>query len=163
MRNAWTRSLSSACWSSSAGQLAKDVFDAIEDAALVVLRTRRRLELLLGQRLGELFEELLLLLIDLLRRDDLDRHEQIAAPASRDDVGHAAAAQPERGARLRPFGNLEALASLERRNRDLAAHRQRRVVERDLAEEIVAVAVKERMLLHVDDDVEIAGGAAAGA
>ena len=40
---------------------------------------------------------------------------------------------------------------------DLAAERQRREVHRNLAREIVAVALEERMLLDLDDDVEIAG------
>ena len=43
---------------------------------------------------------------------------------------------------------------------DLAAERQRREVQRDFAVQIVAVALEERVLLHVNDDVEIAGGAA---
>ena len=50
----------------SAGQVAhslsEDVFDAVEEAAIVVLVARRRLELLLGQRRGELFEQLPLFL-----------------------------------------------------------------------------------------------------
>src|SRR5207253_9806192 len=136
---------------------AEDVLYTIEDAALVVLLTRRRLELLLGQRLGELFEKLLLLLAELLRRDDLDRHEQISAPAARHHIRHAAAAQPEGRAGLRPFGNLEALVPFERGDGNLAAHRQRRIVQRNLAEQIVGVAMEERMLLHVDDGVERAG------
>ena len=43
------------------------------------------------------------------------------------------------------------------RHLDLAAERQRREVHRNLAGEIVAVALEERMLLDADDDVEIAG------
>ena len=44
-----------------------------------------------------------------------------------------------------------------------AAERERREADRHLAVEIVAFAVEERVLLHVDDDVEIAGRAAGAA
>ena len=44
--------------------------------------------------------------------------------------------------------------------RDLAAQRERRVVQRDFAEQIVAVALEERMVLDVDDDVQVAGRSA---
>src|SRR6185295_16575711 len=63
----------------------------------------------------------------------------------------------------RPFGNLDRVRSIERRHLDLAAERHGREVDRDLAEQIVAVAAEELVLVHVDDDVEVAGGAAGGA
>src|SRR5687767_589603 len=92
----------------SAGQtrLAKDVFDFAEDAAVLVFFARRGLDLLIGQRGGELFEELLLVLRQLLGRDRLDGHQQIAVAAA-GDVGHALAAQPERGAGLRALRHLD--------------------------------------------------------
>ena len=43
---------------------------------------------------------------------------------------------------------------------NLAAERDGREVHRDLAEQVVAVAAEELVLLHVDDDVEVAGRAA---
>src|ERR1041385_5666346 len=157
------RSSSSACWSSRAGQdLPKDVLDAIEDAALIVRLTRRRLEFFLRQGLVELLEHLALLFRQLLRRHDLHGDEQVATAAAGDDVGHAAAAKAEGRAALRALGNLERLLTLERWDGDVAAERHRRIVHRNLAEQIVAIAVEERVLLHVDDDVEVAGRTAAG-
>src|SRR6185503_18910236 len=49
------------------------------------------------------------------------------------------------------------LGAVERRHGDLAAERQRRIGHRHFAKEVVAFALEERMLLHVHDDVEIAG------
>src|SRR6185295_9586793 len=46
---------------------------------------------------------------------------------------------------------------------DLAAQRDRREVDRDLAEQVVAVAAEELVLVDVDDNVEVAGGTAGGA
>ena len=43
---------------------------------------------------------------------------------------------------------------------DLAAERERREVHRHLAVQVVAVALEELVILHVHDDVEIAGRAA---
>ena len=125
-------------------------------------RDRRRLERLVRQRRRQLFEQLLLLLRQLLRRVDLDRDEQVAVAAAA-DVGHALAAHAERRAALRACRNRERLVAVERRDLDLAAERERREVQRHLAVQVVAVALEERVLLHVDDDVEIAGRAAARA
>src|ERR1041385_8695373 len=158
------RSSSSACWSSRAGQdLPKDVLDAIEDAALIVRLTRRRLEFFLRQGLVELLEHLALLFRQLLRRHDLDGDEQVATAAAGDDVGHAAPAEAEGRAALCPFGNLERLFTLEGRNGDVAAEGHRRIVHGDFAEQIVAVAMEERVVLHMDDNVEVAGRTASGA
>ena len=62
-----------------------------------------------------------------------------------------------------PFGHLDRLAAVERRHLNLAAERDGREVHRDLAEQVVAVAAEELVLLDVHDDVEMAGGSAAGA
>ena len=57
-----------------------------------------------------------------------------------------------------PSGTFSvSLSPLDARHLDLAAERERREVHRNLAREVVAVALEERMLLHLDDDVEIAG------
>ena len=59
-----------------------------------------------------------------------------------------------------PSGTLTRLGAVERRHLDLAAERDGGEVHRDLAEQVVAVAAEELVLLHVDDDVEVAGGPA---
>src|SRR5438067_13898089 len=138
------RSSSSACWMSSAGQLfpfstspvfhlPEYILDAVEDAAVVVLFTRRWLELLLRQRFCELLEQLPLFLGCLLRRDDLHGDQQIAVGTAGDDVGHAASADAERRAALGAFRHLERLLAFKRRDHDLAAERGRRIVQRNLA------------------------------
>ena len=63
---------------------------------------------------------------------------------------------------LRPFRDLERVFGPSSVGIvDLASERQRREVHRNLAEQIVAVALKELVLLYVHDDVEIAGRTAA--
>ena len=59
-----------------------------------------------------------------------------------------------------PSGTLHAFFAVERRHHDLAAERQRREVDGNLAEEMVAVAAEERVILDMDDDVEVPGRAA---
>jgi hypothetical protein len=61
-----------------------------------------------------------------------------------------------------PSGTFTVLGAVERRHLDLAAERDGREVHRDLAEQVHAVAAEELVLLHVDDDVEMAGGPAGG-
>ena len=69
----------------------------------------------------------------------------------------------EARARLRSRRDVQLVAAVERRHLDLAAERQDRVTDRQLAEQVVAVAVEELVLLDVDDDVEIARRAAGAA
>src|SRR5262245_14847802 len=101
----------------------------------------RRLELLFRQRFRELFEQLPLILGDLLRRDDLDCDHQVAARPTRHHVRHAAAAEPERRAARGALWNPEGLFTFDGWNGDLAAERERRIVQRNLAIQVVAVAM----------------------
>src|SRR5262245_35791937 len=116
------------------------------------------LVLLLGQCGGQLFEQLLLFLGQLPRRADPHRHQQITTPTSA-DIRQPVAANAERRSGLRARGNREWFVAVERGDANLSPERQRREVQRHLAVEIVAVALKELVLLHVDDDVEVAGRA----
>src|SRR6185436_4848352 len=77
-----------------------------------------------------------------------------AAPAA--DVRHATPFQCEGGAGLCALGNLKGFFAFERRNLDFSAECQRRILQRNLAEQIVAVALEEWMALHMYDDVEVA-------
>src|SRR6185503_10911583 len=143
--------------STSAGHdLAKDVFDLAEDPAIFVfVFARCRLDLCFGQRFGELFEQLLLLLGQALRCHALNRHEQIALTAAR-HIGHAFAAQAEGRSRLGAFGNLDGLVTIEAGHFDLSAERKRGEGQRHRAMQVVAIALEELVLLHEDDHVEIA-------
>src|SRR4051812_1369789 len=124
----------------------------------------RRFELFLRQRGRELLEQLLLVAGQLLWRDHLHRHEQVTAvpAAAVRHVGHPFAAQAEDGARLRALGDREGLLAVQRRNGDLAAERQRREVDRDLAVKVVPVALEELVVLDVDHHVQVPGRAAIG-
>jgi len=57
---------------------------------------------------------------------------------------------------LRRGRNLKRFVAVECGNPDLAAERQSGEVERYFAVQVVAVALEEWMILHVDDDVEVA-------
>ena len=142
---------------SSAGQvrvLPKNIFDPIEQAFVFGIADRCRLEVFLGQRLGELLEQLLLIFRQLFRRRHLHGDQQITASSSR-YVGHALAANAERPSGLRAGWNRERRFAVERRDLDLAAEGERGEAHRDFAVEIVAVTLEERVLLHMNDDVEI--------
>src|SRR4029077_14969768 len=121
----------------------------------VVLAARARLELLGRQRGGELLDDPPLLPRQLLWRRPLPRREEIAAAAAV-DVGHALALEAQRRAGLRAFGDPNRLGPVERRHHDVAAERDGREVDRDLAEQVDAVAAEELVLLHVNHDVEMA-------
>src|SRR5688572_17056477 len=142
-------------------RLSEDVLDAVEQPLVVLLVGRRRLEFLFRHGRGELLEQFLLLARELLRRRQLHADDQVPPPSPR-HVGHPAATQRERGAALRAFRNRVGFLALERRDLDIAAQREGRVVQGDLAEQIVAVALKERMVLDVDDDVQVAGRSSRG-
>src|SRR5262245_3230649 len=132
---------------SSAGHLrllAKNIFDPVEQALVFLIANRRPLEMLLGEHLGELFDQLLLMPVQFLRPGHLHGHQQISASASR-DVGHSATANAERRSGLRAGRYREGLSAIERRDLNLAAERQRGEGHRNLAVEIVAVALEERM------------------
>ena len=62
--------------------------------------------------------------------------------------------------RLRAGGNVQRFAALQRRHLHGSTESQRREVDRQLTIEIIIFTLEERMLLHVNDDVEIAGRAA---
>src|SRR4030095_2408094 len=147
---------------SSAGQqrLSKNVFDAIEQSLIGLIADRRRFELFLGQRFGELLEQLPLLFRKLLRCRDLHGHQEIAAPTPR-YIGHALAADAERTSGLRAGWNGERFLAVERGNLNLTTERQRGEVKRDLAVEIVAIPLEERVLLNVNDHVQVARRATA--
>src|SRR4030095_11266108 len=137
-------------------RLSEDVLDPIEQALVSLIVERRRLVLVLRQRSGELLEQLLLFLAELLRGEDLDRNEQVAPSTASRHVGHAAPAHPEGRAGLRAFRDGERLLAVERWNSDWTSECRCRVLQRNLAVQIVAVTLEERMVQDLDDDVEIA-------
>src|SRR5438094_1904579 len=146
-------------------QLAEHVLDAIEQVALVlgrVVSPRTRLELFFRQDLAELVEQVTLFFRQFFRRQHLHCREQVAAAAPV-HIRHPLAAQAQRRPRLRAFRHFDCLGAIERGHLNFAAEGDGREIHRNLAEEIDAVAPEERMLLHVDDDIEMARGSAGDA
>src|ERR1017187_8814992 len=74
--------------------------------------------------------------------------------------GHALVAQLELRAVLRAFRDLELVRLAQGRHFDLAAQSGLRHIQRDGAVQVVFVALEERVILHLEEHVEIAGRAA---
>src|SRR5215469_8554320 len=72
---------------------------------------------------------------------------------------HALVANAEGCAGLCPLGNLEAVLAFHRRNADFCAHRRLRHRDRHHTMQIIAFAYEERMLLHVQHNIQIASRA----
>jgi hypothetical protein len=109
-----------------------------------------------------LFEQVLLFLRQLLGDREARHGVEVALPAA-GHVGHALAAQLETRADLRARRNLDLIVAGHRRDRGGTAQRQHRVADGQMAIQVIAFAMKRIVLLDVDDDVEIARGAAGGA
>src|SRR5690606_13012920 len=92
--------------------------------------------------LGELLQNLALLGAEALRDLDVHAHELVALGTSA-QRRHALAAQAEGGAALSAGGNLERAFAKEGRHLDAAAEGGEGELDRDLAEEVVAVALEE--------------------
>src|SRR5258706_16019495 len=109
-----------------------------------------------------MLDQLSLVARELFRRLHLNGRKQVASPGAV-DVRHPLALQSQGGAGLCAFGDLHGLGAVERRHLHFATERHGREVDRDFAEQVVAVAAEELVLVDVDDDVEMAGGAAGSA
>src|SRR6056297_104654 len=109
----------------------------------------------------ELLEQLFLALVETHRRLHLDVHPQVALGAAADGA-HALAAQPEDLAALGALRDFQLQRGLlaESGHADLAAQGRSRVADRDLAGEVRALALENRVRPHQDFDVEITGGTA---
>src|SRR5947209_4172530 len=96
------------------------------------------------------------------RRFD-DHADQLVAVSVAVQIDKSLALEPDYFARLRSRWNLQLDLALKRRDLDFSAERGLRETDRDLDHDVVILAHEERMLLDVDDDVEVAAGAAAEA
>ena len=95
-------------------------------------------------QLGQLAEQSLFLFAEFLGDFDDDLDEQIAeAAAAR--VGHAFAAELEDGAGLRAGGDLDFAAAIERGHFERGAERGLGVGNRHAANEVLAIALEQRM------------------
>src|SRR5581483_12123617 len=110
---------------------------------------------LLAREAGELLEQLALTGGELAGRLDEDPDDLVTAPVPV-ELGNAAALQTERLSRLRAGGYLHLRRAVERGHVDLRAERRLREAQRDVAHDVGPRALEERMLLDVEDDVEVA-------
>ncbi len=76
---------------------------------------------------------------------------------------HAFVADAECAAGLRSLGNFKIVLAFQSGYANFSAHRRLRYRQRDDAVQIVPFSYKKRMLLHMQHNVEVARGAAAGA
>ena len=132
---------------SSAGQvriaLAKDVFDPIEEALVVLVADRRRLELLLRQRAASCSSSFFCSSVSFFGVTTLT----VTSRSPRPRPLTSGMPRPRRRNVVPvcvPSGTWNGSSPSSVGNPDLAAERQRREVQRDLAVEIVAVALEER-------------------
>ena len=111
---------------------------------------------------SELAEKLLLLVRERCRRNDRHLHMLIAVAVAA-QLGNALALEAEVRARLRAGRNLQLDLLGQCRNLDVIAQRSLRERQRNLAVNIIVLAVEEVMRLDAKDDVQVAVRAALGA
>jgi hypothetical protein len=92
--------------------------------------------------------------------DDAHHNDLIAAPTAAQER-HTLAANAEDGATLHAGGNAQMLRAIDGRHFNLDAQRRLRHIERQFEDDVVALADKVWMRLHVDHDIQIAVWAAA--
>src|SRR5712692_513400 len=130
--------------------LPEDVFHFVEDgrAALggTIFDTKSR---------SKLFEELALLARRFAGCNHADVVEEIAL-SSAAGVRQSFALDTKNRAALRTFGNFQALFAGQRRNHNLRPQRRLRHADGNRAEKVRAAPLEERMLLDLENDVQIA-------
>ncbi len=110
------------------------------------------------KHLVQLLQDSSLIAGKLRRRDHAHVHVEVAlAPAMR--IWQAFGLQTNDGTRLGSFGNGNFLFTVETGDADLGAKRGLRNTDRYGAVKIRATALKERMLLYFQNNIEVAGGA----
>src|SRR5256712_5212160 len=132
--------------------LVEHVFHLAEDAALMVER--------LAAVPGVLLQQFLLLRSQI--RGDFDFHaDKLIARAIAPQAGRAEPLEPEDLVMLRPGRDLDDRAvALQRRHLDLRAERGGGETDGELADDVIALASEGRMRGHLDQHIEVAGGAA---
>src|SRR5690606_7105892 len=133
------------------GRIAEEVLHTLKPRPLA----RRMLVGAAIKRLLQLFQQFCLAFAQVHRRLDNDAAEQIAR-ATAAHRRHALAAQAEEFAGLRFWRNFQLYATFERRHFELTAQRRVGKTDRHFAEQMLAVALENRMFAHRYLHVEIA-------
>src|SRR5205085_1886499 len=113
---------------------------------------RAGLETIFRKRMGELLEQMALLLGELLWYLHLHGREEIAAAVAV-DIRQSLAAESKRGAGLRAFRHFHPLVPVEGRNGNVASEGKRGEIHRNLAEQVDAVAPEELVLADVNHHI----------
>ncbi len=108
------------------------------------------------QRLVELAQQTLLLLVELDRRLHGDVAIQVTGIA-RAQAFDAFAAQAEGLAGLRAFGEVDFRLAAQRGHIDAAAQSRLRHAHRNVTVQVVAIALEHRVLLDVDFHIQVSG------
>src|SRR5262245_26829758 len=113
--------------------LAERVLDLAHEAALLRLHFR-------AEGLGQAAKEFLLVLVEILRRDDVCADDHVAAAAAT-KMRHALAANDENFARLGARGHAKLMCvAIDRGNLDFVAERHLREVEVEVEDKVVLIA-----------------------
>src|SRR5579883_1104481 len=140
--------------------LLKDILRFLEEIAKNVLLIRVAAFFF---QAFELLKQAFLLGAQVCRSHDLHRHVLIAARGAMDHRD-AHIFQAERASALRPRWDFQGSSFIiDRWHLHLGPQCSLGKANRQLVNDIVAIAFKERMWLHRQDDIEIAGGTAARA
>ena len=119
------------------------------------------MHVLVGDRVGELLQQLALLAAQPSRDDDVGHHAQVAAAARAPQARHPVAAHGEDVAGLRSRRHLDLDVAVQRRHRQLGAQRGQRGGHVEDGHEVVAVAQEALIGRDPHEHVEVAGRAAA--
>src|SRR5690348_3849453 len=138
----------------STRHLRPELLDAFHEAAVAWRMLLRFLRV--GEGGFELLQQVALELVEPHRCFDDHGAEKVAGVAAANGL-HALAAQPEFLPRLRFRRDGDAGHAAEDRDFDGCAERGLRETDRHLATQVVAMALEDRMLAHVDLDVQVAG------
>src|SRR5713101_1824499 len=134
--------------------LHEDVFDFVEDR-----RTALGGTIFHAKSCSQLFEELALLARQFAGCNHANVVEEIAL-SSAAGVRESFALDTKNRAALRTFGNFQALFAGQRRNHNLRPQRRLRHADGNRTEKVRAAPLEERMLLDVENDVQVARRAA---
>src|SRR5271157_6343815 len=138
-------------WGLAGHPLPENIFHFVEAVRIALGRLVLHLH-----RGVQLFDQLALLAGKFRRRQYAHMKIHIAASATV-RVGQAFALQPENRAALRAFGDLQRLFPIQARHLQLRAQRRSCDAQRNRSVQIRAAPLKELVLLHFQNDIQIAG------
>ena len=107
-------------------------------------------------QIGELLQFAPLRAVEMSWHFHQDANVQISGPITL-DISDPLAFDPENGAGLRASRDFDARFTCQRRHFQVGAQRRLDKIDRHITKQIIAITLKNIVLLHVQDDVEIPG------